>query len=341
MIDELQFEKLDTIETVIRQRCTQITHITVHEVMDRSGYPQLGRICFSGTDLQAFIEPETDDGEDDDDDDRDGDGDGEDTDGEDTLGDLARMDNGVTYAVLADAAIRWIKHMADQNMVGQREGKFKVNLWKGKCDKVIYSSRFLCINTEYEEPVLAAPSPTVPLPTQYPDTSPDPRTWRALGEAYQNFVGLVQSSYQHIANLQSAHITSTGGQIARMQRTNENIVGQLTNLKIGVFEAESAQRGEDGEGRVGTELGKQFIAELGGLGRVLATAKFGMAPEMIELADIVNASPELLEAMKNPAVKRILRDEKTRKELAALLVMAAQAGEAPANTPPTSDSAAA
>ena len=28
-----------------------------------------------------------------------------------------------------------------------------------------------------------------------------------------------------------------------------------------------------------------------------------MAPEMIELAEIVNASPELLEAMKNPAVK--------------------------------------
>ena len=64
---------------------------------------------------------------------------------------------------------------------------------------------------------------------------------------------------------------------------------------------------------------------------MLATAKFGMAPEMIELAEIVNASPEVLEAMKNPAVKKILRDEKTRKELAALLVMAAQAGEAPAH----------
>ena len=103
-------------------------------------------------------------------------------------------------------------------------------------------------------------------------------------------------------------------------------------------------RGDDGAGRVREELGKQFIAELGGLGRVLATAKFGMAPEMIELAEIVNASPELLEAMKNPAVKKILRDEKTRKELAALLVMAAQAGDAPANdadTQPNGQSAAA
>lgn len=247
-------------DAVIRQRCTEITHITVHEVLDRSGYRQLGRIMFSGVDLGAFIEPDVDDG--DDNDNEEGEGDGDDDEESETLGDLARMDNGVTSAVLADAAVRWIKHMADQNMVGQRENKFKVNLWKGKGDKVIYSSRFLCTNTEYEEPAVAVPAPTVPLPGPNPDTSPDPRTWRALGEGYQNFIALVQSSYQHLANLQNAHITSTSGQLARTQRSNENIVGQLTNLKIGVFEAESSQRGDDG--RVREELGKQFIAELGG-----------------------------------------------------------------------------
>jgi hypothetical protein len=67
----------------------------------------------------------------------------------------------------------------------------------------------------------------------------------------------VQSSYQHLANLQNAHITSTSGQLARTQRSNENIVGELTKLKIGLFEAESSLRGDDGEGRVREELGKQ------------------------------------------------------------------------------------
>ncbi len=86
---------------MIRQRCTEITHITVHEVLDRSGYPQLGRIMFSGVALGAFIEPEVDDG--DDNDEEDGDRDGDDDEESETLGDLARMDNGVTYAVLADA----------------------------------------------------------------------------------------------------------------------------------------------------------------------------------------------------------------------------------------------
>ena len=232
MMDDLQFEKLDMIDAVIRQRCTEITHITVHEVLDRNGYPQLGRVCFGAVDLGPFIESEAEDPTDDDDE-PDEDADGELAEGE-PLGDLARTYDGVTYAVLADAAVRWIKHMADQNMVGQREAKFKVNLWKGKGDKVIYSSRFLCTNTDYED-VPVVPAPTVALPALVPDTSPDPRTWRALGEGYQNFIALVQSTYSHLANLQNAHITSQSGQLARAQRTNENIVGQLTNLKIGAW----------------------------------------------------------------------------------------------------------
>ena len=84
----------------------------------------------------------------------------------------------------------------------------------------------------------------------------------------------MQSSYQHLANRQNPRITSTSGQLARTQRSDENIVGELTKLKIGVFEAVSSLRGDAGEGRVREELGKQFIAELGGLGRVLATAEY-------------------------------------------------------------------
>ncbi len=332
MLDDLQFEKLDTVEAVIRERCAEITHITVHEVHDRNGYPQLGRVCFGAVDLGAFVEHEDDNY-----------GDGDESDDDDDapdLGDLGKMDQGVTFAALAEAAMRWIRHMASQNMVGEREGKFKVNLWKGKGDKVIYSSRFLCTNLDWEEPPAALTVPAA-MPTTFPDNLPEARTWRALGEGYTHLISLLQGSYAHLATLQNAHISNQGGQLTRAQKSTENVVGQLTSLKIGAFEVESTQRGDSGEGKVREELGKQFIAELGGLGRVLATAKFGMAPEMVELAEIVNASPELLEAMKNPEVRKILRDEKTRKELAELLLMAAKAGSAPANTPPTGQSAAA
>ena len=56
--------------------------------------------------------------------------------------------------------------------------------WKdGKGDKVIYSSRFLVTNLEWEAPAAVVATPPA-LPLAFPDTSPEPRTWRALGEGY-------------------------------------------------------------------------------------------------------------------------------------------------------------
>lgn len=340
MYDHLQFEKLDEIEKVIRDQCKRITLITLHEVADRNAYPQLGRVTFGAVDLGAFIEADDDAGRDEDDDDgEESDGD-EDTD-EESLGDLADIENGVPYLKLADAAVRWIKHLVSQNIIGEKDGKFKVNLWRGKGDKVIYSSRFLVTNLEWEAPAAVVATPPA-LPLAFPDTSPEPRTWRALGEGYTHLIALMQQSYQHLAALQGAHITATSGQLARTQKSNENIVGELIKLRIGAFEVESNARGQEGDSRVRDDLAKEFVSQLGTLGRAWVASKAGMAPEMMELADIVSSSPELQEALKNPAVLKVLREEKSRKELAALLILATQT-EAPANdagTPPQDRSAA-
>ena len=114
----------------------------------------------------------------------------------------------------------------------------------------------------------------------------------------------------------------------------ESLADRLITLRVGTEFAENEGRQEAAGSRMGQELGKQFISELGGLGRVLATAKFGTAPEMVELADIVTASPELMEAMPRPEVLKMLRDEKTRKELAGLLAAAAAVPDSP-EPPPT------
>ena len=337
MFDHLHFEKLDEIEKVIRDHCADITHITMHEVADRSAYPQLGKVCFGAVDLGAFIEPEDEEEDPTDDDDAEGDeDDDDDSDDEPSqdLGDLSKMDGGVTYRRLADAAICWIKHLASQNMIGEREGKFKVNLWRGKGDKVIYSSRFVATNLEWEAPAAVVVAPPA-IPVTFPDNAPDPKTWRALGEGYTHLIGLLQTSYQHLAALQNSHISNQSAQLVRAQRSIEGVVGELTKLKIGIYEVETLKRGDGGGGSspVSGELGKEFITQLGSLGRLIASTKFGMPAEMVELADIVGSSPELQDALKNPAVIKVLRDEKTRKELAALLKLAAAADAAPANDP--------
>ena len=87
---------------------------------------------------------------------------------------------------------------------------------------------------------------------------------------------------------------------------------------------EAEQKVDERQLRVREELGKTFLSELGSLGRVLATSKLGMAPELAELGDIVATSPELAEAIRDPDVRAMLKDDKTRKELAQLLVLASK-----------------
>lgn len=125
------------------------------------------------------------------------------------------------------------------------------------------------------------------------------------------------------------------GQNQRLQRLVEELSGDLIQVKIGAYEVESGRRTDDGEAKVREELGRQFISELGTLGRVVASAKLGLSPELVDLFETVNASPELLDALRSPDVRRLLKDEKTRKELAELLKMAAAstAEAPPANNP--------
>ena len=62
-----------------------------------------------------------------------------------------------------------------------------------------------------------------------------------------------------------------------------------------------------------------------------------MSPELMELAELVSSTPELMETMKRPEVRALLRDEKNRKELAQMLALAAGV---PANSMPADQSTA-
>jgi hypothetical protein len=150
---------------------------------------------------------------------------------------------------------------------------------------------------------------------------------------------LLQKSYAHLAALQNTTITNQNTQILRLQKVLEELMGDVVKLRVGLAENEQVQREDTGASRVREELGRQFIAEVGTFGRVLAAAQFGMPAEMVELAEVVQASPERMDAMKAPDVRRMLRDEKTRKELAELLLMAARS--APTANAPTVPEAAA
>lgn len=335
----LAFDALEPIEKRIRQVRKDIAYITISEVVDRKKYEPLGRIDFNETELAPYAfdaeaeEPEFEEAG--------------------QLGDLgdppAPGDQAMRFA---DAGCRWIREMVANNMHGQEEGRFRLFVWRPKGDQIIFTARFGCTDTGYVAPttpkelaVIETAPELLPNVVMTPERQamleslPSARVWAALGAGHMQLIELSQKTYGHLATLQNTTIQNLNQHGLRQGAQIEHLVGEHVKLRVGAVHVDEERRVEAGESRVREELGKQFISEIGTFGRVIASAKFGMPPEMVELAELVNGSPELLEAMKHPDVRRMLRDEKTRKELAVMLMMAAGAS-APANSPPAQSVAA-
>lgn len=332
------YDCLEPIEKRIRQVRADIGYIALSEVIDRQHIEAIARIDFAEVDLAPYMH------------------DGADPPEFEEAGELGDLDQPATdedpTLALADAAVRWIRETVETNMHGRGECRFRLFVWRPKAEQILFTARFGCVDTMHEPdaptvPVIASAPPAL-APTVSPpppivaalDSLPEARVWGALGNGYTHLIELLQKSYAHLATLQNTTISNQNTQILRLQRVLEELMGEVLKMRVGLADADQGRRVDDQENRVREELGKQFIAELGTFGRVFASAKFGMAPELMELAEIVNASPELLEAMKNAEVRKMLKDEKTRKELAELLLMAAQSTRPPDGPPPSQSAAA-
>lgn len=334
----LAYDALAPLEKRIRQVRKDIGYITLSEVVDRVKYESLGRIDFTDTDLAPYmLDAEVEEFEEA----------GQLPD----LGDAPSDDDASMRH--AEAGCRWIREMVANNMHGQEEGKFRLFVWRPKGEQILFTARFGCTDTGYVSPaptkelaVLETKAELLPNLAMTAervlarDAVPEGRVWGALGAGHAQLIELSQKTYGHLATLQNITINNQNTQILRMSRVIEEMAAERVKIAVGAVHADDNRRVEGEESRVREELGKQFISEIGTFGRVIASAKFGMSPELVELAEMVNASPELMDAMKQPEVRKMLRDEKTRKELAAMLVMAAGA-TGPANSPPTGQSAAA
>lgn len=333
----LAFDALENIEKRIHQVRADIGYIALCEVVDRVKSEPLGRIDFNPTDLAPYaFDPEAAEfaeaGQ---------------------LGDLGDVTGGGDESMrLADGACRWVREMVASNMHGQEEGRFRIFVWRPKGEQILFTARFGCVDTAFApaEPnaavatIVTAPEllPTVastPEMVARRESFPPARAWDALGDAHTRLIELAQKTYGHLATLQNTTVGNQNLQILRLQKCVEDLVAEHIKAQVSAFREDDERRTDQGETRVREELGKQFISEIGTFGRVVAAAKFGVAPELVELAEMVGSSPELMEAMKHPEVRKMMRDEKTRKELAAMLLMAA--GSTAANSPPTGQTAAA
>lgn len=334
----LCYDALEPLEKRIRQVRKDIGYISLSETLDRKTYENLGRVDFNETHLAPYMLdaelPEFEEA-------------GELPD----LADTGEEDEDPTLR-MAEAACRWIREMVANNMHGREEGQFRLFVWRPKGDQAIFTARFGCTDGGYVAPIVPRELAVVPTdPALVANVAmtpervlareavPEGRVWGALGAGHAQLIELTQKTYGHLATLQNLTINNQNTQILRMSKVIEDMAGERVKLIAGVAQEAETRRTEGEESRVREELGKHFISEVGTFGRVIAQAKFGMSPELVEIAELVSGTPELMETMKRPEVRALLRDEKNRKELAQMLALAA--GVAPSSSPAADQSTAA
>jgi hypothetical protein len=69
---------------------------------------------------------------------------------------------------------------------------------------------------------------------------------------------------------------------------------------------------------------RRFVAEARDLARRHLLAWLGVSPAALDLAEVAASSPELERALRDPAVRALLRDRRNSRELADLLFTAAR-----------------
>ena len=305
-----------------------VAYLVLSEVVDRNHSITAARINYSRGGLAPWW-PEEDNGEAQDDE--------ADLDGTDAERAEDEADDASPERVAA--ALCWIHETVSGLMVGRNEARFKVGLWAPGGKAMLHSARFEARTTVSRHDLMVQPAPepisevppghplapTVAVPTRRAGPyAPEEAAWQALGDGYTHLVALTQSTYAHVAKLQSASIQALSQQNSRLYGVVESLSDDLRNVHIGTAQATRDEERDAVAAGVRATLGRQFIDQLGSLGRTLVAAKSGLPPELAEVAEAIADAPELLGALRSPAVKALLRDDGRRAELAMLLRAAAE-----------------
>lgn len=343
-MSDLTLTGLELTERIMRDTGDDIAYVALSEITDRNRSVGAARVDFSAVGLGPWLKrpagaDEDEDPGDDDSPDGDDEEDGDDG-NDDAEPDLARSfgEALVGPRLLATAAMRWVLETVTALMAGRNYGKFKIGLWSPGGKTLIHSSRFEAKNpnarrrpadeeAEVEAERASLPqakgpdlAPTVhaPAPRVGP-ALPEERVWQALGDGYTQLISLTQSTYSHIAKLQSAEIQSLFAQNKRLSDTVEAISEDLRNVHVGTAEAQRDEVNEAVSAKVREELGKQFIDQLGAGVRAYIASKSSLPPELVDVVSTLSQSSDLMDALRDPDVQAVIRQPEITSTLAGTL----------------------
>lgn len=182
-----------------------------------------------------------------------------------------------------------------------------------------------------EAPTIEVPAP-LPTPKALPPV-PD-SNWTQLGAHYRSFMDLNQHALRvvHHANQTAiavqqrghAHVLKSLSNVAddlrrqldhsfdEIRRRDEYIAeltGRFLDIKITTAEMNlpTTQKEDPESLRMKRDLATSVINQLGSLSRMAVAAKFGVAPELVELFDLISEDEKLMERLAHPEVREMFR----------------------------------
>ena len=343
--DAFTFEGLDPIERRFLSRADEGAYIVLKDRTHREQEDALGRLDLTADQVAPYLDdPDLvgafdDDPSDSYDDEYDPDPDDEDDSPSSggATGDLGPRE-------IMEAALRWLRELAIRNTVGEPYCRFRVRMFSVKGHKVVDSGHFVCRNDHEQSPDPEAAAPELRIPTPTFDEaarSGSVKGLKALGDYYAQWGAIVLGSVGQLQGVNNAMLAKLHKQLEESRGQVDQLVASILEFRVKEIEVQESRLADERDGDARTTLAREALGQLGAAANTFLASR-GMTPDMLEVFTHLGGSPELMAALKDPAVRALMQDHDNLKGLAEMLRQAgsqAQAAQQSAPTTPTEDAA--
>jgi len=343
--DAFTFEGLDPIERRFLSRADEGAYIVVKDRTHREQEDALGRLDLTADQVAPYLDAPELDGAFDDDDPSDPYDDDYDPDPDEEAEPSRSVGSEeLSPREIMQAALRWLRDTAIRNTVGEPQCRFRVRMFSVKGHKVVDSGHFVCRNDDEQVPEPESEGPPLRIPTPTFDEaarSGSVKGLKALGDYYAQWGAIVLGSVGQLQGVNNAMLGKLHKQLEESRGQVDQLVASILEFRVKEIEVQEERLADERDGDARTTLAREALGQLGAAANTFLASR-GMTPDMLEVFSQLGASPELMAALKDPAVRALMQDQDNLKGLAEMLRQAgsqAQAAQQSTSTTPTEDAA--
>ena len=319
--ESLVFDGLDVIERRFMARAGEASYIVLKDRTNRKHEEGLGRLELSAEAVTPWLTPAP-------------------TPFVDEYDEVDLDPDELDDEQIMRAALRWLRDLATRNARGEPFCRFRVRLFAPKGFKVVDSGHFTSTDeaAEDDDDAGGASTPSgiealrIPAPNFDAENARGAiKGLRALGDYYAQWGQIMLGSVGQLQGINNAMLGRLATQLKEARGQVDQLVASILENRVKELDVQSERLADEREGDARTALAREALGQLGQAANAFLASR-GLSPETAELLGTLSGSPELLDALHDPGVRRLMKDPDNLRSLAEMLRQAAaqaQPGAAP------------